>query len=232
LSVIEQDKHRSEILPFNRDEPKNFWITRNIDFTRWESANDSQALLVSAPRGYRKTEVCSHIIDLAREKAASQTNSSVLYFFSSTATEATRSTAFTHTLLCQIVSCSPRNADSIAATFLNTLLGGHLRQHSQAFRKSNPLHMILNMIQEAPDNELIEALAKAIKIAGTQELSIIVDDLWGDIHHQLVNQFMEAVPKLKALFTSQQSLTLGELPDGMLCIEYDKERKGSTSVIR
>ena len=83
--------------------------------------------------------------------------------------------------------------------------------------------MAISKILRAPDNELIEALVEAIKTAGTQQLSIICDGLW-DIAYPLVDQVMEATPRLKALVTSRQKA--GEIPKEFFCIEYDKERKG------
>ncbi|KAF8531950.1 hypothetical protein BDD12DRAFT_902622 [Trichophaea hybrida] len=227
LSIIDQDQHRSEILRHDWNEPKFYWITKNIDFTQWESANDSRALFLSAPPGHGTTEVCAHVIDLAKENS-SQTNNSVLHFFCSTATEYTLSTVLTHTLLNQIVCCSSAGkADSIATAFLNTLLGGHFRQRKQDFKEDDPLNETMKKILNAPENVLMEALAEAIKKARIQNLSIIVDGLWGDIAYWLVKlimSVMQATPKLKALLTSAQNPD-GKILDGMLCIEYDKERQ-------
>ncbi|KAF8542381.1 hypothetical protein BDD12DRAFT_908006 [Trichophaea hybrida] len=226
LCVIDQDKHRSTIVPFNREEPENFWISKNIDFTQWESDNDSRALLLSAPPGHRTTEVCSHIVDLAKEKA-SQTNSSVLHFFSLSTIKAWHSTVFTHTLLHQVVSCTNAEikADSIATTFLGTLLGGHFQRHAQVFQEDDPLDTTIQKILDAPENELIEALMEAIKTVGIHELSIIVDGLSEDIARLVVKHGMRATRKLKALFTIDESPIYGQTLDRMTCIEYDKERK-------
>ncbi|KAF8535276.1 hypothetical protein BDD12DRAFT_893473 [Trichophaea hybrida] len=224
LSVVDQDKHRSTISPFSRDEPENFWISKNIDFTQWESAHDSRALLLSAPAGHGTTDVCSHIIDLAK---ASQTNSYVLYFFSSTATEARRLTVFTHTLLHQVVCCSNAEiqADSIATTFLGTLLGGHFQRRTQVFKEDDPPYTTIQKILDAPENELIEALVEAIKTVGIHDLSIIVDGLSEGIARLVVKHGMRATRKLKALFTIDESPIYGKTLDRMTCIEYDKERK-------
>ncbi|KAF8533660.1 hypothetical protein BDD12DRAFT_913955 [Trichophaea hybrida] len=226
LSVINQDEYRSTISPFNREGPENFWISKNIDFTQWESDNDSRALLLSAPPGHRTTEVCSYVVDLAKEKA-SQTSSSVLHFFSLSVTKARHSTVFTHTLLHQVVCCSNAEikADSIATTFLSTLLGGHFRRHTQVFKEDDPPYTTIQKILDAPENELIEALVEAIKTVGIHELSIIVDGLSEDIARLVVKQGMRATRKLKALFTIDQSPIYGETLDRMTCIEYDKERK-------
>lgn len=224
MSVIDQDTHRAKISPFCLNKPENFWISKNIDFLEWDSANDSRTLLLLAPPGHGTTEVCSHVIDLAER--ASQTNSSLLYFFAISTDKARSSTNFTHTLLHQLVCCSTGNADFIAATFLDTLLGGHFKRLSRDFNNNDTQDMAISKILCAPDNELIEALVEAIKTTGTQQLSIICDGLW-DIAYPLVNQVMEATPRLKALVTSRQKAR--EIPKEMFCIEYDKERQGLQS---
>ncbi|KAF8541192.1 hypothetical protein BDD12DRAFT_531320 [Trichophaea hybrida] len=221
LSVIDQDKHRSPISPFNRNEPNHFWISKNIDFTQWESADPPRALLLSAPFGHGSTEVCSHIIN--QEKVSGE-NGPVLYFFCLSATKAKRSTSLTHTLLYQIVSCSSENANSIAAAFLNTLVGRHFQRCTPDFKEDDSLDTTVKKVLDAPDNELIEALAEAIKKAGIRKLTIIVDSLWGDIASLLIENILEATSRLKALLTSRQNTSLGEIPDGILFIEYNKER--------
>lgn len=191
---------------------------------KWESAHDSQALLLSAPDGHRTSDVCSHVIDHAK---ASQTNNSVLYFFSSSATEARRLTVFTHTLLHQVVCCSNvEKADSIAATFLSTLLSEHFHRPTLAFKKNDEQDKSIQKILRAPDNVLIEALVVAINKAEIPELSIIVDGLSEDIVRLVVKHSMRAARKLKALFTIDESPKYAEKLDRMTCIEYDKERQG------
>ncbi|KAF8533697.1 hypothetical protein BDD12DRAFT_898092 [Trichophaea hybrida] len=224
LSIVNQDKHRSTISPFDPDEPENFWIFRNIDFMQWESANHSRTLLLSAPPGHRTTEACSHFIDFTKKKA-SQTNTSVLYFFCSSAPKARRSTCLIHTLLHQVVRCSKaRKANSIAAAFLSTLVDGHFRRHSSDFGEDDQLDTTVNKVLDAPDIDLIEALAEAIKKAEIRKLSIIVDDLWEDVADWFVQIIMEAAPELKALLTSRYN-SFRNIPDGILFIEYDKERQ-------
>jgi hypothetical protein len=211
-------------------------MSKNIDFTQWESTNDSRALLLCAPPGHGTTEVCSHVVSVAREKA-SQTNGSVLYFFCSSVLKAELkaelSTILTHTLLHQIVCySSDGKANSIAAAFLSTLLSGHFQRHSQDhfqrysrdFRVNDPLDKTVEKILNAPDKELVEALAEAIKKAGIQELSIVVDGLQVDIACWLFKHIREATPKSEFLLTSRHPF--GQIPDGMSYIEYDKERKG------
>lgn len=182
--------------------------------------------MLSAPPSHRTTEVCSHLIELAKEKA-SQTNSSVLYFFCSTVPEARRLPVFTHTILHQIVcSSNVEKADSITTAFLLTLLGRHFQQRTQVFKQDNHPDTTIQKILDAPGNLLIEALVEAVKTAGIQELSIFVDGMTEDIVRLIVKHSMRATRKLKALFTIDESPKYGNILDRMMCIEYDKERKG------
>lgn len=89
---------------------------------------------------------------------------------------------------------------------------------------NDPLDKTVKKILNAPDKELIEALAVAINKAGIKELSIVVDGLLADISYWLFQHIREATPKLKVLFTSRHPFE--QIPDGMSYIEYDKERKG------
>jgi len=239
LSVADQDKHRSTISPLDRNEPKYFWITRNIDFTQWESDENWQALWLSGPHDRGMKEVSSHIIEATKEKAI-QPNSSVLYFFCSTATRAQGSiaTVFAHTLLHQIVcSSSADKAKTIATTFLRSLLEEHIRQRRLSrFKKGDSLPTSVKDILNVPDNELHRALVEATKAAKIQDLSIIIDGI--DIILQekvfvqniylFVKDMISAAPKFKALFTTLQNVDLQEMLGRLpcTCIEYDKERKG------
>jgi hypothetical protein len=202
--------------------PENFWISKNIDFTQWESADPPQVLLLCAPLGHGTTEVCSHIID---QEKASGANGPVLYFFSSSARKA-RSTSLTHTLLHQIVYCSSAGkANSIAAAFLSVLVSGHFQRHSPDFRKDDPLDTIIKNILDVPDVELIAALAGALQQAGIRKLSIIVDGLWEHVIDCFIEFIMEAVPEITALLTCRHS-SFQNMSDRVVCVEYDMERKG------
>jgi hypothetical protein len=186
-------------------------------------------------------EMSSHIIEATKDKAI-QPNSSVLYFFCSTATTAQGSiaTVFAHTLLHQIVcSSSADKAKSIATTFLRSLLGEHIRQRRRLsrFKENDSLSTSVKTILDVPDNDLHRALVEAIRTAEIQELSIIVDGV--DITspggvvfvqnvYSLVKHMMDIIPKKKfhTLLTCSQNSdlykTLGSLP----CIEHDQERNG------
>jgi hypothetical protein len=225
LSVVDQDQYRSTISPFDFNNPIFFWITRNIDYTKWESADTPRALFLSAPLGHGAMEMCSHTIDLAKKKGC-ETNGSVLYFFCSSAPQSQRWTTLIHTLLCQIIcGSSDGKTNSIVAGFLNTLTGRHIKR-SPDIREDDPLDETVRKILDAPDSELLEALAEAIKKAGVQDLSIIVDGLQENtsVVSGLFELLWEAAPKSTILLTNRHPIE--RTPYGMTSIEYDKERKG------
>jgi len=226
LHLKDQDLHISEISP-DWNVSQFYWITKNVDLADWESA-DSRTLLISAPPGHGTTELCSHIIEVRKQQAL-QTDSSVLYFFGSTATESMRATVFTHTLLDQIIrGVVPELADSIAIAFLTTLLGAHFQRSRGSggiFDYSDTVD-IMTKILVAQDDTLIEALAEAVKTSRIRNWFLIADGLSEDITYFLMKYIGEATQNLKAIYTSQQRFE--RIPDGILYIEYDKERKGVT----
>jgi len=240
LSVVDQDKYRSTVRLLDRNEPRFFWITKNIDFTRWESDANLPALWLSGPHNRGMEEVSSHIIGAAIEKAR-PSNGSVLYFFCSTATKGRGSiaTVFAHTLLHQIVtSSSADKAKSITAAFLKSLLGEHIRRRrSSRFKENDSLLVSLENILDASDDELRRAFVEATGTAGIQELSIVIDGIDITIPegvvfvhtvYSLMKDIVHANPKFKVLLTSIHNTalqnTLGMLPCAY--IEYDKERMG------
>ena len=125
----------------------------------------------------------------------------------------------------QVVCSSDGKANSIAAAFLSALVDGHFqRSQGQDFREDDPLDKTVQKILSAPDDELLEALAGAIKESGIQELSVIVDGLQENIVWLLFELIREATPKSEVLLTTRHPF--GEIPHRVTYIEYDKERKG------
>jgi len=194
----------------------------------WELAGTPRALLVSAPNGHGRQELCRHIIDRAKEKA-SHSDGVVLHFLGSSATKSRRSTSLIHTLLHQIVCASDRDANSIAEAFLCCLMYGRFQRPSNLqtphnFQEGDSLDDTVQKILVAPDNELVEALVEAIEHAGIQELSLVVEGASEDMACSLFELIRDATPKSVVLFTSQYPF--GNIPRDMTYIEHDKERKG------
>src|SRR2546429_6074824 len=99
LSAVDQEGYKSTIPSLDCDQPKFYWIFKNIDFEQWSSTSRSQVLWLSAPPEYSIHQVSSYIVDQVKIKAL-KTQHSVLYFFCSTAIwEKSIVTTFIHTLL-------------------------------------------------------------------------------------------------------------------------------------
>jgi len=157
---------------------------------------------------------------------AIRANGPVLYFFCSSASQARPLTSLIHTLLHQVVrGSSAGEANSIATAFLSTMVDGCLRLGLPNFRGDDSREILKRILNDTPDNEQVKALVRAIRIAELQEFSIIVDGLWEDFASRFIQLVMEGTLESKALFTTRHN-PLQNIPHGMLCIEYDKERKG------
>jgi hypothetical protein len=193
------------------------------------------------------TEVSSHIF--AKEKA-SEAGNVMWYYFHSTAVAAgvAWDTAnFIHTLLHQIInSLSEAKAMSVATAFLRKFLSAVFRHDRKRFRARNSpdttpetpdtslgdrLWENLRTVFSDSDRELWEAFSGIIDMVELRELSIvIIIDGVGDANnaHLLVRRIMEAHPNVRAFVTSRSTPHIGDIStsEGILYIEYDKERKG------
>jgi hypothetical protein len=113
--------------------------------------------LLGASFGHTVTEVCSHIIHQTKQNVL-LVNSAVLYIVCSTARKAQRVTNLTHTLLRHVVSCViTEKSNSIAASFLCSLVDRHIHRPLPNFMEDGPVDTIIKEIPIALDNELMEA---------------------------------------------------------------------------
>ncbi|KAF8534859.1 hypothetical protein BDD12DRAFT_385029 [Trichophaea hybrida] len=94
-------------------------------------------------------------------------------------------------------------------------------QTTEVFSEDDNLDTTIEKILHAPDEVYIEALVEAIKKAGIEELTIVVDGLSEDIAELFDQHSRQATRKLKCLFKIDKSPKYGELT----YIEYDKERQ-------
>lgn len=246
LSAVDQGKHKSTIPSLDCEQPKFYWVFRNMDFEEWRSAS-SQVLWLSGPPQCSIHQVSSYIVDLVKNKA-SETQHSVLYFFCSTASrEKSIAAVFVHTLLYQIVCCSPLDKrESVVRIFLRALVDAILRRkptsldlsHLSHFRNEDSEDTAIETILNARVDELWDALKTILAETQKGELSIVIDGL-DKVEHQKV-EFIKGVRefithlqkrtiKFKALLTSRPQDEIKEVFDGLSYIEYNKERKGSVA---
>ncbi|KAF8532761.1 hypothetical protein BDD12DRAFT_785326, partial [Trichophaea hybrida] len=239
--MTNQDERISKIAPIQHNDPKLYWIFQDIDFKDWESTNRSQVLWLFGPPDRGITEVSSHFVSLAKQKA-SQTEGAVFYFFCSMLEmERSVATIFTNSVLRHILNGSGDDqAKKIVSTFLSTLLDKVLERDKSRFRKEDSSTTTAKKILDASDSELLEALTKAVdEVKEIQETSIIIDRI--DILRKEGAQFLEKFcsqaiinPKFKALLTCRSDPHIQDMvvevfsveyKERRLCIEYDKERQ-------
>jgi hypothetical protein len=256
LSLFDQEKHKSNIQSLDCNQPKFYWIFRNIDFKQWSSASCSQVIWLSGRPECNINQVSSYIVDL--EKRALEKQRSVLYFFCSTAIGAKSIVAaFVHTLLSQIIDCSPMDKKMLMVKiFLHALLEGIFKREEAVkkllcFKRENsPDGMVKKTIKSILDtaskNELWAALVAVLANEQDQALLIVVDGL-DEVKHpkvekvefskgllEFITRLEKRISKVKTLLTSGLDDEIKEVFEGLPCIEYDKERKGSayTHVIK
>lgn len=242
LSVVDQEDYKSTIQLLDSDDPMFYWTFRNTDFKQWNDPSCSQVLWLSGPPERNIHQVSSYIVDLEK-KATLKTEHIVLYFFCSSAFgEESIVDVFVHTLLHQIVRCSPMNNKiSIFKRFLHTLLKEAFKTtiapswEKRDFNEKDSPNEEIKKILKAPADELWAALKAALDCEQERELSVIVDGLDNVKHekselirgvHAFVEHLQQRTSRAKILLTSQPQAEIKEVFGGFPCIEYDKERKG------
>ncbi|KAF8537671.1 hypothetical protein BDD12DRAFT_930582, partial [Trichophaea hybrida] len=123
-------------------------------------------------------------------------------------------------------------ARSIVSTFLSTLLHKILERDQWRFREEDSSVITVEEILNASSGgELLRALTETVvKIETIPDTPLIIDgiDKLGKEGVQFLEKFCSQAiisPKFKALLTSRPDPHIKEIVDGMLCIEYDKERQ-------
>jgi hypothetical protein len=244
LSVVDQEQHKSRMPSLSYNQPNFYWILKNADLKDWSSDTCSQVLWLSGPPKCNIDQVSSYVVDMEKKKA-SETQHSVLYFFCSTANTGNPIVNFTHSLLYQIVRCSSSNEKAqIVRIFLHSLRDAILRKTRTPdtaltlpqFEEEDSPSAIIKKVLDAETNGLWGALKAVLDSAYSHDLSIIIDGL-DRVKHQtvefikgvreLVEHLQRRTSKVKALLTSRPEAEIKEALDGLPCIEYDKERKGS-----
>ena len=244
LSVIDQEKHKSTIPPLDCEHPMFFWIFKNIDFAEWRSASGSQVLWLSGLPERNIHQVSSYIVDQEKNKVLKTQHSILCFFCSAAIRKDSIITVFVHTLLYQTVCYSPRDKGIlIIRSFLHGLLEETLNIETasnwkQVFKEDDTLYANIKKILNAPAYALWTALEAALSKELQQELWVVVDGL-DEVKHQkdefikgvcgFVEHLLNKTLKFKALLTSRPHAKINEVLRKVLCIEYDKERKGLAS---
>ncbi|KAF8247813.1 hypothetical protein K440DRAFT_661138 [Wilcoxina mikolae CBS 423.85] len=181
LSAVDQDKYVLSMMAGSpRDQPKFYWIFKNIDFYEWSSA-ESAVLWLSGPYECSIAQASADIVDLERVKLQNL----VLFLFCSTV-PSTQSIAkiFVHAILHQIVCyLPPPNKKQAITIFLRTLLGGVLHRgvHKWPPKEDDSLERMTQKDLETSSGsehwDGLRAVLKAEQVQKDQALTFVIDGL-------------------------------------------------------
>jgi len=244
LAEHDQNKHISEIPPMDPNDPQNFWISKNVDFTNWMNADSSHALWISGPTRKEIPRISSYVVDARKDRG---TLPSVLYFFCAAAVvpEQHISSVCVQALLSQIlVNLTPDNRNQAVALFLGTITNAKIMMETKVATKKQFEHnkppevTVRKMLYTSQAKNLWNALFAVLNDRWL-ELVINLDGL-GQIQDQsrafthAVHRFAKRLQaqvrpsKFKVLWTSgtQDEDAIKTLLEGVPWIGYDVERKG------
>jgi len=242
LSTVDQEQYKSRMPSLSVNQPNFYWILKNADLEDWLSDTCSRVLWLSGPPKCNIDQVSSYVVDVEKKKS-SETQHSVLYFFCSTTDTKKPIVTFAHSLFYQILCySSPSDKARIVRTFLHSLrdeiLGKERTSTTQLleFKERDSPSAIIKKLLDAETNGLWRALRAVLDSAHSRGLSLVIDGL-DRVKRQkvefirevreLVEHLQGRILRVKALLTSQPETEIKEVLDGLPCIEYDKERKGS-----
>jgi len=244
LSAVDQKEHMDTIPSLDCDNPEFYWVFRNVDFEEWSSATSSRVLWLSGPSQCNINQVSSYIVGREKNKAL-EANRFVLYFFCSTRLRRSIVAVFVHTLLKQIVCCSPADERIlIVQNFLHSLLEEAFKNETspnwkqRGFKEEDSPERSIQNILNAPANELFTALVAVLGDEQERCLSIIVDgldkaqDQKGEFTkgiRKFVDNLHKPASEVKILLTSGPLGEIKDLFDGIPSIEHDMERNGSSA---
>ena len=196
---------------------------------------------MSGPAECRISDASSRIVNLVKGKS-SNAQHLVLYFFCSTApAEASIAITFVSTIVHQLVSHLPQLGGEVTTVFLRALLDTVIRGKKLSDpappRFQDAKAAVKEILKASSINGYCHALRMAMDVVHDQELSLIVDglDKIGDQKRAFVTEMRSLIEHLRerphttrVLLTSRPQAEMKEILSELPCIEYDKERKGSS----
>jgi hypothetical protein len=246
LAAVDQEGHESRTRRSGCDQPKFYWIFKNLDFDQWQRTNGMEVLWLSGPAECRISDAASHIVDLAKETYP-EVQHSVLYFFCSTAPRKIPiAITFVSTVVRQLVRCSPKLKREITTIFLSTLLATILGEEPLSkpkvplFNADDSAEVMVKKILKAPSDAYWDALRAVMDIEWEKGLSLIIDGLDKTEHqkHEFIRELCAFIEYLRerpsttrVLLTSRPQAEIKDILGRLPSIEYDKERKGLTCLI-
>jgi ankyrin repeat domain-containing protein 50 len=237
LLAEDQEEYISRVPSLDYNHPMYYWIFRNIDFTQWRRTGHPQLLWLSGPPTCNIHQVSSYM----QRNAASETDHIVLYFFCATATSrGSIAIRLIHTLLSQLIHLSTNDKKLlIIRNFIHSIVDQTLKgvlpdwKRWNLYQDDSPDKIVQRILEGPADHQLI-ALG-AILVKEQRGLFLIIDGL-DEVEHQRV-KFIHGVRSftkmleqrtlpVKILLTSRPHDDIKETLGEVLCIEYDRERKG------
>ena len=226
LPAVEQEVYRSRTRLSSCDQPQFYWIFKNMDFDRWQSASGSEVLWLSGPAECRISDASSHIVDLVKGKYP-EAQHSVLYFFCYAApSRIPIAITFVSTVVCQLIRCSPKLKQEITTIFLYTLLHTILEEEkfSQSevsrFNADDSVELIVKKILKVPSEAYWGALKAVADVEREKGLSIIIDGLDRSEHekYQFIRELCVFIENLqgghsttRVLLTSRPQAEIKEI---------------------
>ena len=238
LEILSTHNQETKLSPLSIplwNSPDQYWISRNIDFKEWSSVDSAPVLWITGPPQCRLHQIASHIMDRLNA-TTSNTSRSILYFFAGKQSSTHSAIqAFLRQFLLGVPG--PRQKEAITE-FLRTVVdavpGKKEWKREPKNRRLAPT-TIPELLNSAEDDVLWKAFQNVLEIEQGLELLIVVDDITHEMKEfirsllSLVNYLLARQWKVKALLTSlPESKMKPQLPNQVICIEYDAERKGST----
>jgi hypothetical protein len=241
VHIREQLKADNKDLPslssFHWEDPKLYWVAKNIDFTQWCSSQAPCALLISGPSQCGIDEIASHLIGQSKLAAPNPTHSVVLHFFCSMKAAGEQSVsafkAFISQVLCSATSREPSEQNAVIDALRGVLrtIVVDPRINNQGLKPTT----ILELLSQAPQKLLWDALQRFLDTDQVRALTIVFVGLdkptpqnEGFIEgvYSLIKHLLKRPTKCKVLLTCKAESGIKEKFPGITHIEYDVERNG------
>jgi hypothetical protein len=224
--LAEHDQgYKSQIPALDPEDPKYYWITKNIDFYEWWNGDSFRTLRLSgAPEG-EMLKISSYVIGIAGP---------ALYFCCPVAPKHPVWEICVQALLHQILKpLSHLEQIQAIKDFVRPLIDGIGSDESVLNGLSlkygdSEISTIRRLLGVSTDKALLDALLTVQEIYPASKVVIDGLDRVEDVNRVLVGPIHAFIERSggKALLTSVTQDDSKPSLEGMQCIEYDAERKG------
>ncbi|OGM40936.1 hypothetical protein ABOM_010325 [Aspergillus bombycis] len=237
-----------DLPPVRSDDPKYWWISRNIDFQCWQSSDSSQFLWLSGRSECNIQQATA--FQIGKEFNKAPVKPAFVQFHCSDLLPPHYSLikAISHSLFHQLISNLPANSKDLAIKdFLRCLYSTAVAKSEELTKRiiriddKTSKENIIDMIMRLEDSHHWSALKAAltevkqdlvlvlyhIDLVSPQNIESILD-----IVTFLKHLVQKATRKVKVLLTSKPNAEIREILAGVPSIEHDKERKECLANLR